>query len=153
MGIKVQALPHYPLCIVTKLAITSLIAFKLLRQRRTIQRTFNQAENREELIKPYTSLIQILTTSYALSSAISALFLGLYISNLESWRIVLPNTLQAEVWCSISSLCEPPILIIIFVLAYITSTRPRSSGTKPLSSQNIRRHRIVALRCCGIDSK
>lgn len=147
-GIKVRALPHYPLCISTKIVITALIAFKLLQQRRTMQRMF-QAENRKELIKPYTSLIRILITSYALSSVVSGLFLGLYVPNLGAWRIVFPSTIQAGVWCSVFYLSSWAHFLF---LAHITSTCPLSGGTKPFSRQTIRR-RIFALLFYRIDGQ
>jgi hypothetical protein len=56
-----------------------------------------QAENRKELIRPYTSLLRVLITSHALSSIVSALFLALYISNIVAWRIIMPSAVQAGV--------------------------------------------------------
>lgn len=99
-GIQVQVLPHFPLCILTKLVVTSLITFKLLQQRRAMRRIF-QVENRRELIRPYTSLIQVLITSYALYSIVSAVFLGLNLLKFGAWRIFMPNTVQAGVLCYI----------------------------------------------------
>lgn len=102
-----RVLPHFPLCLLTKLTMTSLIVVKLLRQRKILNEDLG-IDDKKELTRPYTSLIHVLIQSYALYSSFSALFLGLYIADNSAWRIALPNAAQAGVrrcryWTTLSN--------------------------------------------------
>ncbi|KAF9443395.1 hypothetical protein P691DRAFT_414092 [Macrolepiota fuliginosa MF-IS2] len=86
---SLRILPHFPICITTKLLSSSLIILKLIQQRKKLTLEFGNA-NLTELARPYTFLIHIFVQSYALYSIFSVTFLVLFVSNNSAWRVFLP---------------------------------------------------------------
>jgi hypothetical protein len=139
---RIQVLPHFPLCLMTKLVVTSLIASKLLKQRRAMQHI--EIENKNELIGPYTSLVCALIGSYAIHSIFSTLFMGLNLSNVGAWRIFMPNTVQAGVLCHtfpfMNSLCLLLFLQLashLLVRLQVVKNRHENHHDKPYDTEAI----------------
>ncbi len=92
--LNLKALPHFPICIFTRLLMTSLIIAKLLQQRKKLKAVFGEDS---ELSDGYTFLVHVLAQSSALYSFFSFIFIGLFIGHESAWRMLLPCLPQTGV--------------------------------------------------------